>query len=405
MDSIQNDILSLKEKFDVIESELIVFKKDNHDLKKSLELNEEKQEDLINKLNLCIKENKELKEHNLKCTESLNNFKIEYNQNIKQIFKKHVFFENYMQVIQVTAEEMGKELNDLGSKIKKDTVKINKDLHSIENRFKLNQSNFELHSKNINNLIEFKERSNITIMNIQTSLEKYEEELINYKKNNDFTFLDNMKKSLDSTKKLLDNTKKSLDNNINILDKKINQNETNCNEFIENRLKKHTKDIENKIKNIDSKINSINVKKLVNNQLSEIISNCLIEFKESIDINKIFEKNKTLIMNELNNTISKKSKIITKQYTESLKDMISTFVDKQSINDDKVKSIEDKFKIIQNSDLNKTTIENRDHDLELLKQRVSQIEIQIIHQMNIIISQNYHQQQNFMQQYVPFNSQ
>ena len=167
MEDIDKTVIFLKQKIESLENELSTLKNDNINLKN--ELTKQNYQDEI----------KQLKETNINFKKEVDDLHLATNHKVKHLFKKQVFIENYMQVTQVTIEEIGKELNDLIKKVKNDTKKINSDLHKIEQRFNTNQTNIELHAKKLKLLLDFKERSNTTIGNVQSKLEIVEERFLN----------------------------------------------------------------------------------------------------------------------------------------------------------------------------------------------------------------------------------
>lgn len=391
MEDIDKSVIFLKKKIESLENELSRLKNDNINLKN--ELTKQNYQDEI----------KELKETNINFKKEVDNLQLATNHNVKQLFKKQVLIENYMQVTQVTIEEIGKELNDLIKKVKNDTTKINSDLHKIEQRFNTNQSNIELHAKKLKLLLDFKERCNTTISNLQSKLEIVEERFLNE------TLQKNQKHQ---NYKSLQNKLSSLEKNIRDIQHFNLQN--NINELIDSKNSFLVKELNNKI---DTKISKKQIEQIVRNELNDIISKSILEIQDNINIDKVLQDNKKTLMNEIRNSISLSNSTFIKQYSESMKNIIDKFTNVQKHYDIKFDVVNNKFKKIEDSTVeikthiqkaknivptniesivvnkNKKKTKNDcndnydDKNIDSIKIRLSQIETQLIHQMNMIMSQ------------------
>ena len=391
------DMMVFKEKIEYFETEISKLKEDNINLKKELAKQNEKNKTEI------------LEERTMNLKKEIDNLHLATTHNIKQLFKRQVMTENYIEVTQVNIEEIGKELNDLQKKIKKDTIKLNEDLHKIEERFNMNQNNFKLHTKKLNALFEFKERSNTIITNIQSKLETIDEKILNkVTKKDDKKHYKSLENKVDTLEK---NQKHILDLNT----------EDKINNLIDFKMKKILKDIND---SFSVKISKREIEKVVRNELNDIISKSILEIQDNINIDKILRDNKKVLMNEIRQSISLTNSSTIKQYSESIKNIIDKFRNVQKNYDVKFDVVENKFKQIEEStveiktNLQKEEVVVKKHidndtkkeinndfsikELDNIKIRISQIETQLIHQMNILLSQN-HMTPHYMTQpyYIP----
>ena len=116
------DMMVFKEKIEYFETEISKLKEDNINLKKELAKKNEK-----NKIEI-------LEERTMNLKKEIDNLHLATTHNIKQLFKRQVMTENYIEVTQVNIEEIGKELNDL-------------QVHALH-------GNFEFHKNTIDDLEE-----------------------------------------------------------------------------------------------------------------------------------------------------------------------------------------------------------------------------------------------------------